>query len=95
MIRSSSISDSPPQYPPHHLIPLGRCVPCHPGASGDGPEAGHVGWTFMYVQIFFCGFGEFIRRSDARALSRRACRSVFICWISTFSFASHSSRVWA
>jgi len=25
--------------------------------------------------------------------SRMAFRSVFICWISTFSFASHSSRV--
>ena len=44
MIRSSSlVSGRPPQHPPYQLIPLGRRVPGHSGAFGDGPVAGHVG----------------------------------------------------
>lgn len=49
MIRSSSISDFPPQHLLYHLIPLGRRMPGHPGTSGDGWQLVTSGWNFMYV----------------------------------------------
>ena len=66
MIRFSSlVSGRPPQHPTHHLIPLGRCMSGYPGASGDGPVAGHVGVELHVHPDLLLGFGELIRRSNA------------------------------
>ena len=66
MIRSSSrVSRRPAQHPTDLLIPLRRRVPRHPGASGDGPVAGHIGVELHVHPDLLLGFGELIRRSNA------------------------------
>ena len=40
-------------------------MPRHPGASGDGPVAGHVGVELHVRPDLLLGFGELIRRGDA------------------------------
>ena len=52
---SSTFYAARPSIPPHYLIPLGRRMPGHPGASGDQPDSwSRRGWNLMYIQIFFC-----------------------------------------
>ena len=58
----------PPQHPPYHLIPLGRRMPRHPGASGDGPVTGHVGMELHVRPDLLLRLGELIRRGDAPLL---------------------------
>ena len=43
-------------------------MPRHPGASGDGPVAGHVGVEFHVHPNLLLRFGELIRRSNAPCL---------------------------
>ena len=40
-------------------------MPRHPGASGDGPVAGHVGVEFHVRPDLLLGLGELVRWSDA------------------------------
>lgn len=57
-----------PQHPPDHRIPLRRCVPRHPGASGDGLVAGHIGVEFhVHPDLLLC-LGELARRRNASRL---------------------------
>ena len=43
-------------------------MPRHPGASGDGPVAGHVGVELHVRPDLLLRLGELIRRSDAPRL---------------------------
>lgn len=58
----------PPQHPLHHLIPPGHRMSRHPGASGDGPVAGHIGVEFhVHPDLLLC-LGELARRRNASRL---------------------------
>ena len=43
-------------------------MPCHPGAPGDGPVAGHVGVEFHVHPDLLLGLGELIRQGDTPGL---------------------------
>lgn len=62
------LSRRPPQHSPHHLIPLGRRMPGHSGASGNGPVAGHIGVEFhVHPDLLLC-LGELARQRNASRL---------------------------
>lgn len=69
MIQTSFVlSRRSPQHSPHHLIPLRRSVPRHPGAPSDGPVAGHVGVELHVRPNLLLRLGELIRRRNASRL---------------------------
>ena len=46
----------------------------------------------MYIQIFLWVFVSLSGWAKPRVWSRRACRSAFICWISTFSWYKYGNE---